>query len=58
MRAGTRRRDMPGNARKRARRRPSRVRFGEIRREKFFWITSLNRVVDGPIAIGIERITR
>jgi hypothetical protein len=26
--------------------------------EKFFWITSLNRVVDHPIAIGIARIGR
>jgi hypothetical protein len=26
--------------------------------EKFFWITSLNRVVDDPLAIGIARIGR
>jgi len=26
--------------------------------QKFFWITSLNRVVDDPIAIGIARIGR
>jgi hypothetical protein len=53
-----RRRDALAGAHKRSRRPPNRVRFDENLCTKFFWMTSLNRTVDDPAAIGIARIGR
>jgi len=58
VRAARCRRDALAGARKRSRRRSNVVDSTKIDPQKFFWITSRNRAVDDPIAIGIARIGR